>query len=256
MSRDNNEEPTRDGYRITKLVSLCENKKKPKYRLIYSIVPDFADQCVPISASQIGPYPANLLENGDFEVMDSAGESAEKLEIHMPEGCMTVTDEFRTPRNAFFSAEPPEKRKTDALLEVRWDWVRKLINFPQQRLPECGLAVGEDAIAGNSSARINAPDVPARLMFERQLPDGNYECTLLVRGSRGTEITVLYDAYRNNERKTVPVATARLTDKRLYRITARFSINDLVEGDWFQFGVEVVKGEASLDNVTLTVQND
>lgn len=256
MSRDNNEEPTRNGYRITKLVSLCENKKKPKYRLIYSIVPDFADQCVPISASQIGPYPANLLENGDFELMDSAEESAEKLKLHVPEGAMIATDEFQTPRNAFFSANLPEKRKTNALLEVRWDWVRNLINFPQQRLPECGLASGEDAIVGNSSVRINAPDVPARLMFERLLPDGNYECTLLVRGSRGTEITVLYDESRNNERKTVPVATAKLMDRRPYRITARFSVNGLAEGDRFQFGVEVVKGEASLDNVTLTVQNN
>ena len=93
-------------------------------------------------------------------------------------------------------------------------------------------------------------------MFERQLPDGNYECTLLVRGSRGTEITVLYDVYRNNERKTVPVATVRLMDKRLYRVTARFSVDGLAVGDSFQFGVGVVKGEAALDNVTLTAQND
>ena len=256
MSRDNNEEPVKNGYRITKLVSLTENKKKPKYRFIYSIVPDSADSCVPISASQIGPYPANLLENGDFELMDPAEESAEKFKLHVPEGVMTATEEFRTPRNAFFSAEPPEKRKTDAQMEVRWDWVRKLINYPRQRLPECGTISGEDVIAGNNSARINAPDIPARLIFERQLPDGNYECTLLVRGSRGTEITVLYDVYRNNERKTVPVATVRLMDKRLYRVTARFSVDGLAGGDSFQFGVGVVKGEAALDNVTLTAQND
>ena len=256
MSRDNNEEPVKNGYRITKLVSLTENKKKPKYRLIYSIVPDSGDRCVPISASQIGAYPVNLLENGDFELMDSAEESAEKLKLHVPEGAMTASEEFRTPRNAYFSAEPPEKKKLDAMLEIRWDWVRNLINIPRQRLPEFGLASGGDAIAGNGSARINAPDVPARLMFERQFPDGTYECTLLVRGSRGTEISLLYDVYRNNERKTVPVATARLTDKRLYRITARVSVDALAEGDWFQFGVGVVKGEAALDNVTLTVQND
>ena len=256
MSRDPDATPKKDGYKITKIVSLCENKKKPKYRLIYSIVPDSANRCVPVSASQIGPYPANLLENGDFEHADSAEESAEKLKLHLPEGAMTATEEFRTPRNAFFSAEPPEKRKLDAMLEVRWDWVRNLINIPQQRLPECGLVSGGDAIAGNGSARINAPDVPARLMFERQLPDGNYECTLLVRGSRETEITVLYDVSRNGERETVPVATARLTDKRPYRITARFSVDDLAAGDWFQFGVGVVKGDACLDNVTLTVQND
>ena len=95
-------------------------------------------------------------------------------------------------------------------------------------------------------------------MFDRQLPDGTYECTLLVRGSRGTEITVLCDERRNGEGKTVPVATVRLTDKRPYRITARFSVDGLVAEDYFQFGVEVVKGEASLDNVTLTAtaQND
>ena len=253
MSRDPDAKPKKDGYKITKIVSLCENKKKPKYRLIYSIVPDSANQCVPVSASQIEPYPANLLGNGDFEGMDSAEESAAKFRLHVPEGAMTASDEFRTPRDAFFSAKPPEKRKMDALLEVRWDWVRNLINIPQQRLPECGSAYGEDAIAGNSSVRINAPDVPARLMFDRQLPDGNYECTLLVRGNRGTEITVLYDVDRNGERKAVPVATAKLTDKRLYRITARFSVNDLAESDHFQFGVEVVKGEARLDNVTLTL---
>lgn len=273
-------EPGKNGFRITKIVSMTENKKKPKYRLIYSIVPDSANCCVPISASQIAPYPANLLENGDFELADSPEESAEKFELHVPEGAMTASEEFRTPRNACFSAEPPEKSKTEALLEIRWDWVRKLINFPQQRLPECGMVSGADAIAGNSSARIQAPDAPARLMFDRKLPDGSYECTLLVRGSKGTEITVMYDVYRNGERKTVPVATARLTDKRPFRITARFSVeataahndSDLLsdedqirlpqdllpsgEGDWFQFGVEVVKGEACLDNVTLTGLDD
>ena len=196
---------------------------------------------------------------------------------------MTASEEFRTPRNAFFSAEPPEKSKTEAMLEIRWDWVRKLINFPQQRLPECGMVSGPDAIAENSSARIHAPDAPARLMFDRKLPDGSYECTLLVRGNRGTEITVMYDVYRNGERNTVPVATARLTDKRPFRITARFSVdgltfpNDfkilsdhgpisltrsqqnffrLAEEDFFLFGVEVVKGEACIDNVTLTMQDN
>ena len=248
--------PQKNGYKITKIVSLSENKKKPKYRLIYSIVPNPANECVPVSASQVGPYPANLLENGDFERLDSREDSAAKFKLHVPEGAMNAAEEFSTPRNAFFSANPPEKRKLDAMLEVRWDWVKKLINIPPQRLPECGMASGRDAIAGNSSVWIQAPDSPARLMFDRELPDGSYECTLLVRGSRGTEITILYDVDRHGERKTVPVATAKLTDKRLYRMTARFSVNDFTEGDFLQFGVEVVKGEACLDNVTLTLQND
>lgn len=256
MSREPDAEPEKDGYKLTKIVSLCENKKKPKYRLIYSIESDSANRCVPISASRIGPYPANLLENGDFELVDSGEESAAKFNLHLPEGAMTASDEFRTPRDAFFSAKPPEKRKLDAMLEVRWDWVRNLINIPQQRLPECGLASDGDAIAGSTSVRINAPDVPARLMFDRQLTDGSYECNLLVRGNQGTEITVLYDVFRNGERETVPVATAKLTDKRLYRITARFTVDDLAERDFLQFGVEVVKGEACLDNVTLTAEDN
>jgi len=256
MSRDPDAEPEKDGYRITKIVSLSENKKKPKYRLIYAIVPDAANACVPVSASQIGPCPANLLENGDFELADSPEESNAKFKRHVSEGAMTATDEFSTPRNAFFSANPPEKRKLDAMLEVRWDWVRNLINIPRQRLPECGMVSGADAIAGNRSARIQAPDVPARLMFDRQLSNGSYECTLLVRGSSGTEITVLYDVCRNGERQTVPVATAKLTDRRPFRMTTRFSVNGLARDDFFQFGVEVVKGEACLDNVTLTAGDD
>ena len=138
----------------------------------------------------------------------------------------------------------------DALLEVPWEWLARIVQPKPKPPPECNVLTGF-AIDGNNSARIRAPGLPARLMFERRFPDGTYECSMLVRGSRGTEITVLCDECRNGERKIVPVATAILTDKRLYRITARFSVEGLANGDSFQFGIEVAKGEADLDDVML-----
>ena len=196
------------------------------------------------------PQPSGLLENGGFEVLDPPEESEAKLGLCLPEGAAPPAEVFRSPRNAYFFMPPPKKRKIDELLEVPWEWLAKIVQPKPKRPPECNVFTGS-AIDGSNSARIQAPALPARLMFERRFPDGTYECSMLVRGSKGTEITVLCDECRNGERKIVPVATAILTDKRLYRITARFSVEGLAEGDSFQFGVEVAKGEADIDDVTL-----
>ncbi len=251
LSRGAHAEPEKNGFKLTKIVSLCENPKKQKYRLLYSIVPDSANRCVLIPEGGIAPQASGLLENGDFEVLDTLEESAVKLELCLTEGVVPSVEGFRTPRNAYFFTPPPKKTKLQALLEVPWEWLAKIVQPKPKRPPECNV-VTESAIDGNNSARIQAPGLPARLMFERKFPNGIYECSLLVRGSRGTEIAVLCDECRNGERKIVPVATAILTDKRLYRITARFSVEGLADGDSFQFGVEVAKGEADIDDVTLT----
>lgn len=255
LSKGVHAEPEKNGYKITKIVSLCENPKKQKYRLLYSIVPDSANRCVLIPGNGIGPQPSALLENGDLEILDSPEDSAVKLGLCLPEGAASPEEGFRTPRNAYFFTPLPKKTKLQALLEVPWEWLAKIVQPKPKRPPECNVITGS-AIDGNNSARIQAPDVPARLMFEQRFPDGTYECSLLVRGSKGTEITVLCDECRNGERKTVPVATARLTDKRPCRITARFSVDGLAEGDSFQFGVEVVNGEADIDDVSLSNKKD
>ena len=249
-------EPEKSGYKLTKIVSLCENPKKQKYRLLYSIATDSANRCVLIPENGIVPHQSNLLENGDFEGLDSPEESAAKMGLCLQEEATPPAEGFRTPRNAFFFMPPPKKTQLQALLDVPWEWLAKIVQPKPKQSPECGLASGADAIAEDTSVRILAPGLPARLMFEQRFPDGSYECSILVRGKKGTEITVLYDTCRDNERETVTVATAILSDRRLYRISARFNVDGLAEGDSFQFGVEVAKGEACLDNVTLTPRND
>jgi hypothetical protein len=250
LSKGPHAEPEKNGYKLTKIVSLCENPKKQKYRLLYAVVPDSANRCDLIPENEIVPQPSGLLENGDFEALDSPEESDAKLGLCLLAGAAPPEEGFRTPRNAYFFTPPPKKRKIDELLEVPWEWLAKIVQPKPKRPPECNVFTGS-AIDGSNSARIQAPALPARLMFERRFPGGTYECSMLVRGSRGTEITVLRDECRNGERVIVPVATAILTDKRLYRITARFSVEGLAEGDSFQFGVEVAKGEADIDDVTL-----
>ncbi len=252
LSRGAHAEPEKNGYKLTKIVSLCENPKKQKYRILYTITPDSANRCALIPENGIVPQPSGLLENGGFEVLDPPEGSAAKLGLCLPEGAAPPAEGFRTPRNAYFFMPPPKKTKLQAMLEVPWEWLAKIVQSKQpKRPPECNVFTGS-AIDGNNSARIRTPGLPARLMFERRFPDGTYECSMLVRGSRGTEITVLCDECRNGERKIVPVATAILTDRRLYRIAARFNVEGLAEGDSFQFGVEVAKGEADIDDVTLT----
>ena len=108
------------------------------------------------------------------------------------------------------------------------------------------------SIAGNHSAWIRAAKNKAFLMFEKPFSNGEYEYSMLVKGKTGTNVAILCEVCKDDSRETRTIATFNIPDKRLFRITTRFSMEDLSGEDHFLAGVSVKNGEAYLDNFSLT----
>ena len=106
-------------------------------------------------------------------------------------------------------------------------------------------------IAGDHSVRIKASGKDVFLMFDREFPNGEYEYSVLVTGKKGTRLRLVYEVYGDRGREVRPIATFNIPDKRLFQITAHFSVRDLAPGEHFQAGVLVQKGEAYFDNFSL-----
>ena len=231
---------------LQKTVSLVENKKGTKHQLIYFITSD--NRCAPLSENRIAPYRKNLLENGDFEVLDTPEDSLSKVKSYLADvsGPASSADEnVRTPKNVSFVASSessfflrPRERKKKTAFAAEFN------------------ALNDFSIDGDNSVRIRTAGSAARLMFDKHFTNGKYEYSLLVRGGKRTEIIVFYEVCQGGKRQTVPVATAELTDKRLYQISTDFSVDDLNGEDYFRVGAEVRSGEAFFDDFSLNRLDD
>ena len=233
-----------DRLRPHMLASLIEDTRKHKKQYIFFL--SNGNQCVTISENRIPPYRPNLLENGDFEVLDSQEESYAKFKSNIENYALSqdVDESIRTPRGAYFCTA------SDLSLP------------PDVNTQESG------AIAGKYSVRIQSRTTSPRskysidfiprgtditsLMFDRRFSNGEYDYSMLVKGKKGTQVRILYEAWKNGIRETVPLGIFTIPDKRLFQITTRFSVDGLEQGDYFQVGVSVQNGEAYLDNFSLT----
>lgn len=210
------------------LAHIVANEKGTKRQFIYSWIS--ANQCTPVSGDKIPPYEPNLLDNGDFEVLDSAEESYEKLKAHIADYsslCNTADEAVRTPRFVYYQAEGD------------------LSSHPVFSVSDA------NAIDGHNSARIRFPDGQADLFFQKHFSDGQYECSMLIQGSRGTTVWVLRDENRDGKRKTKRMVLFEIPDNRIYKLTTRFSVDGLGRDDFFLIGARVQNGEACLDDFML-----
>ena len=223
------------------LASLIEKKtsKRIKKQFIYAV--SGRGECVPVSKSQIAPYPENnLLDNGDMEELDSLEGSREKIESLGTDASILAADPAaRTPRAAFFTFVPPDESASP---------VSGTVSPPEFSMQN------DFAVEGSHSAWIHAADGAASLVFEKQFSGGGrYEYSMLIQGKKGTGICVFYETCRpDGSRELRTIATLTLTDKRLFHATTHFSADDLEAGDCFRVGVSVQNGGAFFDHFSLT----
>lgn len=211
------------------IASVIEESNSKKKQLVYILSSD--NQCIPVLKDRIPPYRPNLLDNGDLEDLDTPEESREKLEANLGEYALSsdgADSAVRTPRASYFS-----------------------VKSGSESIPEVGIR-NDFPIDGNNSAWIRIPNGTAFLTFDRQFSNGMYEYSALVQGEKGTMVRILYVVCKDGSRKTRTVATLRIPDKRIFLITAHFSVDDLGQNDFFQAGASVQNGEAYLDDFSLT----
>ena len=89
-------------------------------------------------------------------------------------------------------------------------------------------------------------------MFDRRFSNGSYEYSALVQGEKGTRVRLLHEVCKDGNREVRSIALLRIPDKRLFLITAHFTVGDLEQDDYFQVGASVQNGEAYWDNFSLT----
>ena len=217
--------------KLTPLVRIIANKKGSKQQMMYCLTPD--NTCLPIFNNQIAPYPANLLKNGDFEILDSKEESYSKLKLHLNDSTFidSPDDKIRTPRNAYFTASealssPPEVSVSDQF-----------------------------AIAGGHSARIKVQDGTASLLFEEHFSNGAYDCSVLIKGKQDSRILVYCDENRNDKWQQNKILSFTIPDSRIHQVKAKFSVDDLEEKDYFLLGISV-EGDVYFDNFVLNKQEN
>ena len=228
IPKENISDDTADLSNLKMIAHIVANEKGTKRQFVYSWIS--ANQCTPVSEDKIPPYEPNLLDNGDFEVLDSAEDSYEKLKSHIADFSLfynAADESVRTPRFVYYQTEDD------------------LSSLPVFSVSEAS------AIDGHNSVRIRLPDGQADLFFQKHFSDGKYECSLLVQGSRGTTVRVLRDEKRDGKRKTKHVVSFEIPDNRIYKLTTRFSIDGLGPDDFFLIGARVQNGEACFDDFIL-----
>lgn len=217
----------RDGRLIASVVEESNAKKKQLVYLLSS-----GNQCVPVLKDRIPPYRPNLLDNGDLEELDTPEEFREKLVANLGEYVLSsdgADSAVRTPRASYFS-----------------------VKSGSESIPEEVGIRNDFPIDGNNSAWIRIPNGTAFLTFDRRFSNGTYEYSALVQGEKGTMVRILCEVCKDGSRKTRTVAMLRIPDKRIFLITAHFSVDDLGQNDYFQVGASVQNGEAYLDDFSLT----
>ena len=211
----------------------CQKNKKKKHCMF--LVETLAD-CRPVSRKDILYDENNILDNGNFEDVDSPERSYSKFKAHIDDYSTfyEYNPLIRTPRNAFFDNAASTTQS------------RPYYNCSN-----------DNPIAGQHSVCItNTTSSGSMILFEQKIPAGEYEYSALVRGKKNTKINLLY--YANVEKKwhLNTLATFIVPDKRLYLIKASFVVDTPAKDDYLRVGASMAGGTASFDNFMLNRVND
>ena len=225
---------TQKRVRYKQILSIfCQKNKKKKHCLFLVETP--AD-CRPVSRKDIIYDENNILDNGNFEDVDSPERSYSKFKAHIDN--YSVYYEYnpliRTPRNVYFD---------------------NAANTTQSR-PYYNCS-NDNPIAGQHSVCItNTTSSGSMILFEQKIPAGEYEYSALVRGEKNTKINLLY--YANVEKKWYlnTLATFIVPDKRLYLIKTSFVVDTPAKDDYLRVGASMTRGTAYFDNFMLYSVND
>lgn len=222
-------DPNADKRKYRHILSLYSQKNKKRKHQCF-IIRSLAS-CRAISQSMTAMPDDNLLVNGDVELTDDPKASFEKLRVKIPEyeTYFGVDDHIRTPENAYYYNKPVFLQDSP-----RYD------------------CTDQTPIAGKRSVRINISNGTGFILFSQKLTNGDYKYSVLVRGNRGTEVKMLYDTIRKNKGLNTELASFTIPDKRLYELSATFSVKDLEKNDYFMVVASVENGEAYLDQFSLT----
>lgn len=230
----------------TQLVSLVEEDKMDKKQLVFLL--SSGNSCVPVPEHRVPPYRPNLLDNGDLELADTPEESRAKINAHLAGHAVPgdADDPVLTPRNAFFSA--------GAGMTSRLEFGTSA-DSPIDGNRSAWIRVTPEKERDSYDFEPYSMDGTAFLMFDQKFTDGKYEYSVLVKGKTGTEICLFREFPGDGGgARPVRIATATFTipDRRLFRITAHFTVDGLNGDGFFRVGVSVRDGEAFFDDFSLT----
>lgn len=173
---------------------------------------------------------SGILTNGDLEILDSPELSYKKYRANIGQYSLffDYDESKRTPANAYFH--------NDASYT--------------QYLPYYNC-LNSEAISGKNSAKLIVPQGTGFLLFSQKFNEGTYQFSITLSGTKGTEICLLYDLYKNKKWIVMPLAYDVIHSKGIFKIKTSFSVSGLKSGDYFIVGAWV-NGEALLDNFCLT----
>lgn len=214
--------PAPDSFSYECICALRSGKNKEKrFFLIHENI-----ICEPIGFNQIHPVEDNLLQNGDFEIVDSLEESNRKNEAHLRFYKSNIYPEYITPKNVFYYSN-------------RFNSFQRFI------------LDSNDSIDGMYSLRIESNSRSAHSRFYQRFKSGNYNIDLYVKGSPNTSVTLYYDILVKNEWVVVPITKFVIPDKRVFHISKDFLTTKQDPNSYFQIGVYITNGQAIIDNVTI-----
>ena len=214
---------SRNNYR--QIMSVFSQKNKKKKHNIYAIMAK-ANVSV-ISNNKMIPPQSGILSNGDLEIVDTPEASQKKFKVHIRDYYLynDYNPSILTPNNAYFHNDP---RVT-------------------QYLPFYNCS-NEMPISGTYSAFIATKKGKGYLLFYQKFKNGNYNYSLILRGEKGTRVSLICDENRSSKWIVTNLGTFTIPDKRIFRITLSFEETGLLNNDFFYIGAYVENGSAQLDN--------
>lgn len=164
--------------------------------------------------------------NMTMEYVDSDTESFQKLSKNIRDysSVFDISNSYnRTPRNGYFHTTT--KLKEEDVFTV----------------------TDIDSIQGNS-VYIKKDNGPVYFFSEKKLQNGNYICSLYIKGKPGTNVKIVYTP---NIWSPQILADFVIPDKRVFYLETSFSVSSITKPGYFILGTVFWGGEVYYDNILL-----
>lgn len=213
-------------------ISFYTDNNKNNKHIIYQISPLFSFSIMP--SRYIRPV-SGILINGDMESWDSPSDSFQKMNEHIKNYSQFFesSDSARTPSNAYYYNDP-------SLTHL----------LPQYN------CVSDNPISGMFSTELSFENGICSLFFSQLFYSGKYTFSFYVRGKNNTEIGIFYVPVLDNKFcPPVYIGTTKIHGQSTFFVSSSFSASFPKQSDFFELGIYVRNGSASLDNFCLIKEN-